>query len=64
MGVPVASRVQLNKLLWAYIKRNQLQDRRDLRFFYPDDRMMPVFGIGRLRCFSMAKYLQYHLRPL
>ena len=64
VGVPVASRTQLNKLLWAYIKRNHLQDARDKRYFYPDEHMTPIFGVGRLRCFAMAKYVQYHLSPL
>ncbi len=64
VGVPQATRIQCLKLLWRYIKLHHLQDPRDKRYFYPDYKMVKVFGYGRLRAFAMAKFLTPHLRPL
>ena len=64
VGVPSATRIECTKLLWRYVKLHHLQDPHDKRFFYPDYRMVQVFGYGRLKCIQMAKYLTPHLRPM
>ena len=64
VGVDVASYVQLNRLLWDYIKRNNLQDRRDRRYFYPDNKLIRVVGMGRLRVSRIFRYVRHHLRPV
>ena len=64
VGVPVATRVQLNKLLWNYIKRNKLQVGKDRRYFMADDKMRKVFGYGSHKGFEMGKYLHFHLKPV
>ena len=62
--VDVASYVQLNRLLWNYIKQNNLQDRQDRRFFYPDQKLQKVCGLGRLRVSKIFSYVRQHLRPV
>ena len=41
-------RTELTKKLWAYIKRNGLQDAKNRRAINADDKLRPVFG-GRTR---------------
>ena len=64
VGVDVASYTQLNRLLWDYIKRNNLQDRRDKRYFFPDHKLIRVVGMGRLRVARIFRYVRHHLRPM
>jgi upstream activation factor subunit UAF30 len=56
------SRTQVTKKLWAYIKEKNLQDQRweDQQWFTPDNKMSVVFGNQKIKCFSMAKYLERH----
>merc|ERR1712212_1003313 len=53
VGKKEASRAECIKQLWAYIKKNNLQD--------PDNKMAKVFGTDRIRAFGMAKFLSAHL---
>ena len=64
VGIPVASRIHLTRLIWRYIKQNRLQDRNDRRYFLPDDRMVRVFGYRRVKCFEINRYFGPHLEPL
>jgi upstream activation factor subunit UAF30 len=61
VGKKEASRAECVKQLWAYIKKNNLQDPENKQFFVPDKKMAKVFGSERLRCFSMSKFLSAHL---
>merc|ERR1712062_274643 len=56
-----ASRAECIKQLWAYIKKNNLQDPENKQFFVPDKKMAKVFGSDRIRAFGMAKFLSAHL---
>ena len=60
----ISSRTKCVKKLWVYIKSNKLQDPRDGRYVFPDEKMAIVFGSDRLRGFSLTKYLGKHLTPL
>merc|ERR1712110_279695 len=53
VGKKEASRAECIKQLWAYIKKNNLQD--------PEKKMAKVFGTDRIRAFGMAKFLSAHL---
>ena len=64
VGVDEASRAELNKLLWAYIKEKGLQDPENKQFFTPDKKMAKIFGKDKLKGFSMAKYLAPHLTKI
>src|SRR5262249_32863332 len=49
-------RTELTKKLWAYIKKNGLQDQKNKRMIKADDRLKPIFG-GRtqVNMFEMTK---------
>merc|ERR1712158_202866 len=55
VGKKEASRAELMKLLWAYIKKNNKQ------YFIPDKKMAKVFGSDKMRGFGMAKHIGPHL---
>merc|ERR1712083_91058 len=61
VGKKEASRAECIKQLWAYIKKNNLQDPENKQFFNPDKKMAKVFGNDRIRAFGMAKFLSAHL---
>jgi upstream activation factor subunit UAF30 len=55
-------RTEITKKIWAYIKRNGLQDSRNRRAINADDKLRPVFG-GRsqVTMFDMTKLVNRHL---
>ncbi len=61
VGMTVASRSECIKELWAYLKRNNLQDPENKQFFFPDPKMAKIFGTDRMRAFAMSKYIGAHL---
>ena len=64
VNVQKASRCQVTKLLYEYIKENDLLDSRDRRFFYPDMKLTRIFGPHRVKVFAMSSFLGRHLTPL
>jgi chromatin remodeling complex protein RSC6 len=60
-GNPVP-RSEVAKRLWAYIKKNNLQDAKERRMINADDKLRPVFG-GRkqVSMFEMTKLVNKHL---
>ena len=63
VGKDEASRSELTKLIWAYIKEKGLQDPENKQYFTPDKKMAKVFGNDRIKGFGMQKYLSAHLTP-
>merc|ERR1712029_3293 len=61
VGKDEAIRAECIKLLWAYLKKNNLQDPDNKQYFTPDKKMAKVFGNDRIRAFGMAKFLSAHL---
>lgn len=61
VGKKEASRAECIKQLWAYIKKNNLQDPENKQFFVPDKKMAKIFGSDKIRAFGMAKFLSAHL---
>merc|ERR1712020_495148 len=61
VGKKEASRAECIKELWAYLKKNNLQDPDNKQYFTPDKKMAKVFGTDRIRAFGMAKFLSEHL---
>jgi chromatin remodeling complex protein RSC6 len=55
------TRPECVKLIWEYIKANNLQDPKDRRMINCDDRLFAVFKKQRVSCFGMNKYLSGHL---
>ena len=63
IGSSPMPRTEVTKKLWAYIKRNGLQDKTNKRMINADDRLRAVFG-GRsqVSMFDMTKLVSNHLR--
>ena len=63
VGSKPLSRTELTKKLWAYIKKNGLQDRKFLTMINADDALQAVFG-GKKRAsmFEMTKFFSQHVR--
>ena len=64
VGVEEASRAELMKLLFAYLKEHNLKDPENGQFFTPDKKMSKVFGKDKIRAFSMSKFIGDHLTPI
>src|ERR671913_414657 len=55
-------RTQVISKLWAYIKRNGLQDAKNRRAINADDKLRPVFGgKSQVSMFDMTKLVNRHL---
>ena len=62
VGNNAIPRTEVTKKIWAYIKRNGLQDAKNRRAITADDKLRPVFG-GRsqVTMFDMTKLVNRHL---
>ena len=59
-GLP---RTELTKKLWAYIKKNNLQDKKNRRMIKSDDTLKPVFGgKTQVNMFEMTKLVSKHVK--
>jgi len=55
-------RTEVTKKLWAYIKRNGLQDKNNRRMINADDKLKAVFGgKSQVSMFDMTKLVSKHL---
>ena len=66
VGARRLSRTDICKNVWAYIKRNNLQDPMDGRIILPDEMLSRVFGRhGQpIICWEMNKQMQRHIHPI
>ena len=56
-------RTEVTKKIWAYIKRNGLQDKKNRRMINADDKLKPVFsGKGQVSMFEMTKLVSRYLK--
>ena len=56
-------RTEVTKKIWAYIKRNGLQDKKNRRMINADDKLKPVFsGKSQVSMFEMTKLVSKHLK--
>jgi len=57
------SRGEVVSKMWAYIKKNNLQNPANKREIVADDKLKPVFhGKDRVNMFEMNKHLAQHLK--
>ncbi len=55
-------RSEVVKKLWAYIKKNKLQDTKNKRNINADEKLKPVFGGKKVvNMFEMTKLVSKHL---
>ena len=62
VGTSPLPRTQVVKKLWAYIKRNGLQDSKNRRNINADSKLKAVFGKATVSMFEMTKLVSKHLR--
>ncbi len=55
-------RTEVTKKLWAYIKKNNLQDAKNKRNINPDEKLSKIFGGKKaVNMFEMTKLVNKHL---
>ena len=63
VGASPMPRTEVTKKLWAYIKRNGLQDQKERRMINADDKLRAVFGgKGKVSMFEMTKLVSRHMK--
>jgi chromatin remodeling complex protein RSC6 len=63
VGTKPIPRTEVTKKLWAYIKKNGLQDKKNKRMIKADDALKPVFGgKAQVNMFEMTKLVNKHLK--
>ncbi|MGZ8545277.1 MAG: SWIB/MDM2 domain-containing protein [Flavisolibacter sp.] len=56
-GMP---RTEMVRKIWDYIKKNNLQDKKNRRMINADAKLKPVFGKDQISMFELAKILNKH----
>ena len=63
VGSKAIPRTEVTKKLWAYIKKNGLQDKKNRRMINSDDTLKNVFGGKKVvNMFEMTKLVSKHLK--
>ena len=63
VGTTPIPRTEVTKRLWAYIKKNGLQDPKNKRMIKADDTLKNVFGgKAQVNMFEMTKLVGKHLK--
>ena len=61
VGSKALPRTQVVKKLWEYIKKNDLQDKKNRRNINADAKLKPIFGKTQVSMFEMTKLVSKHL---
>src|SRR6185369_6320300 len=63
IGSGAMPRTEVTKKIWHYIKKNNLQDKKNRRNINADDKLKPVFGgKAQVSMFEMTKLVNKHLK--
>jgi chromatin remodeling complex protein RSC6 len=62
VGSKALPRTEVTKKLWAYIKKNKLQDSKNRRNINADDTLKEIFGKKTVNMFEMTKLVGKHLK--
>lgn len=62
VGSKALPRTQVVKKLWEYIKKNDLQDKKNKRNINADANLKPIFGKAQVSMFEMTKLVSKHLK--
>ena len=58
-------RTQVTKKIWAYIKKNGLQDTKNKTMINANDKLKPIFGGKKqVSMFEMTKLISQHLNQI
>ena len=62
VGPSPLPRTEVVKRVWEYVKKNDLQDKRQKRLINADAKLKEIFGKVKVDMFEMAKLLNSHLQ--
>ena len=62
IGASPIPRTEVVKKLWAYIRKNGLQDAQNRRNINADSKLKPIFGKNQVSMFEMTKLVSKHLK--
>ena len=63
IGTGAMPRTEVTKKIWIYIKKHNLQDKKNRRNINADDKLKPVFGgKAQVSMFEMTKLVNKHLK--
>lgn len=55
-------RTEVTKRIWEYIRKNDLQDKKNRRMINTDDNLRAICGVSQLSMFELPKALNKHLK--
>ncbi|MEO8030177.1 MAG: SWIB/MDM2 domain-containing protein [Gemmatimonadota bacterium] len=61
IGSKPIPRTEVTKKIWAYIKKNGLQDKKNRRNINADAKLRPIFKKDQVTMFEMTKLVSKHL---
>lgn len=61
IGAKPVPRTEIVKKLWAYIKKNNLQDKKNKRNINADAKLKPIFGKAQVTMFEMTALVSKHI---
>jgi chromatin remodeling complex protein RSC6 len=62
IGSTPMPRTEVTSKIWAYIKKNKLQDSVNRRNINADEKLRPLFGKAQATMFELTKYVSKHLK--
>lgn len=62
VGSKPLPRTEVIKKIWDYIKKNNLQDKKNRRMINSDDKLKPLFGKDQISMFELAKIVNKHVK--
>ncbi|MGZ8273516.1 MAG: SWIB/MDM2 domain-containing protein [Burkholderiaceae bacterium] len=62
IGTTPMPRTEVTSKIWAYIKKNKLQDAVNRRMINADDKLKALFGKAQASMFELTKYVSKHLK--
>jgi chromatin remodeling complex protein RSC6 len=63
IGPSAAPRTEVTKKIWVYIKKHNLQDKKNRRNINADDKLKPLFGgKAQVSMFDLTKFVSKHLK--
>jgi upstream activation factor subunit UAF30 len=62
IGSKPLPRTEIIKKIWDYIKKNDLQDKKNRRNINADEKLKPLFGKAQISMFELAKVVNKNVK--
>src|ERR1051325_2009270 len=62
IGSKPMPRTEMVKKIWDYIKKNNLQDKKNRRMINADTKLKPLFGKDQISMFDLAKIISKNVK--